>query len=67
MGFSFPRAFAQTEVNATLRGTVKDSSGGSITGAKITLAEPATGRVVRQAVSSESGDFEFDELQRYHD
>ena len=50
-------------VNATLRGTVKDNSGASIVGAKVVLSEPATGRVVRQAVSSASGDFEFDELQ----
>jgi hypothetical protein len=42
---------------------VKDASGGNVAGAKIILSQPATGRVVRQAVSSATGDFEFDELQ----
>lgn len=57
------QGFGQAPVNATLRGTVKDASGGNVAGAKIILSEPATGRVVRQAVSSATGDFEFDELQ----
>jgi Carboxypeptidase regulatory-like domain/TonB dependent receptor len=50
-------------ISATLRGTVTDGSGANIPGAKITLSEPSTGRVVRQATSSSSGEFEFDELQ----
>ncbi len=61
-GLTVQQGFAQM-VSATLRGTVKDNSGASIVGAKVTLSEPATGRVVRQAVSSASGDYEFDELQ----
>ncbi len=61
-GLVTTQGVAQT-VNATLRGTARDSSGASIVGAKITLSEPATGRVVRQAVSSATGDYEFDELQ----
>ena len=61
-GLTIQQGFAQM-VSATLRGTVKDNSGASIVGAKVTLSEPATGRVVRQAVSSASGDYEFDELQ----
>jgi hypothetical protein len=62
VGLAASPGFAQV-VNATLRGTVRDASGASIVGAKVTLSEPATGQVVRQAVSSASGDFEFDELQ----
>jgi hypothetical protein len=50
-------------ISATLRGTVTDGSGANIPGAKITLSEPSTGRVVRQATSSSNGEFEFDELQ----
>jgi hypothetical protein len=50
-------------VNATLRGKVTDSSGASIVGAKVILSEPSTGQEVRQATSSATGDFEFDELQ----
>ena len=60
-GLAGNRGFAQA-VNATLRGTVKDNSGASVVGAKVTLSEPATGRVVRQAVTSATGDYEFDEL-----
>ena len=59
-GLAGNRGFAQM-VNATLRGTVKDNSGASVVGAKITLSEPATGQVVRQAVTSASGDYEFDQ------
>jgi hypothetical protein len=50
-------------ISATLRGTVTDGSGANVPGAKITLSEPSTGRVVRQATSSANGEFEFDELQ----
>jgi hypothetical protein len=50
-------------ISATLRGTVTDGSGANVPGAKITLSEPSTGRVVRQATSSSNGEFEFDELQ----
>ncbi|MGA7709998.1 MAG: carboxypeptidase-like regulatory domain-containing protein, partial [Acidobacteriaceae bacterium] len=61
-GLTVHQGFGQM-ANSTLRGTVKDNSGASVVGAKITLSEPATGRIVRQAVSSASGDYEFDELQ----
>ena len=44
-------------------GTVTDTSGANIPGAKITLSEPSTGRVVRQGTSSSTGVYEFDELQ----
>ena len=54
------QAVAQT-VSSTLLGTVTDSSGGHIVGAKLTLSEPSTGQVVRQAVSTATGDYEFDE------
>ena len=50
-------------ITATLRGTVTDTSGANVPGAKITLSEPSTGRVVRQTTSSSTGDYEFDELQ----
>src|SRR5580692_6988057 len=53
---------AQT-LNATLRGTVTDSSGASVAGAEITLLEQTTGQTVRKASSQASGDFEFDELK----
>ncbi len=56
-----PQGGAQT-VSSTLRGTVTDHSGAIVVGAKVSLTEPSTGRVVRQAVSSGSGEFEFDEL-----
>jgi hypothetical protein len=55
-------ALAQN-VNATLRGTVTDASSGVIPGAQLTLIEPATGQVVRQASSMSNGDFEFSELK----
>ncbi|NYF80645.1 carboxypeptidase regulatory-like domain-containing protein [Granulicella arctica] len=61
-GLAATRSVAQA-VDATLRGTVRDTSGASIVGAKVVLTEPSTGQVVRQVVSSESGDFEFDELK----
>jgi len=55
-------AYSQT-VNATLRGTVLDTSGSVVSGADLTLIEPATGQVVRHITSISSGDFEFDELK----
>ncbi len=50
-------------LSATLRGAVTDTSGATIPGATITLSEPSTGRVVRTATSSSTGDYEFDALQ----
>ncbi|WP_446743232.1 TonB-dependent receptor domain-containing protein [Silvibacterium acidisoli] len=54
-------AFAQT-TNATLLGTVTDTSGAVVAGAQVTLLEPKTGRTVRQITSKGDGGFEFDEL-----
>jgi hypothetical protein len=54
--------YAQT-VNSTLRGTVSDPSGSVIPNAHMTLIEPSTGQTVRQANSSATGGFEFDELK----
>jgi Carboxypeptidase regulatory-like domain/TonB dependent receptor len=62
MVFMMQGAIAQT-VSSSLRGTVKDATGGGVVGAKVALSEPATGQVVRQATSGSSGDFEFDELK----
>ncbi len=59
---TIPNSRAQL-VSATLRGTVTDATGASVVGAKVTLTEPSTGRVLRQAVSSGAGDYEFDQLQ----
>lgn len=53
---------AQT-VNATLRGTVTDAGGSLVANADLKLIEPATGQLVRQAKSSATGDFEFNELK----
>lgn len=55
-------AMAQT-VNSTLRGTASDASGSAVANAEINLYEPATGQLVRHAVTNESGDFEFAELK----
>jgi hypothetical protein len=53
---------AQT-TNATLRGTVTDTSGGAIAGANVTLMEPRTGQTVGHATSTGGGDFEFNEIK----
>jgi hypothetical protein len=50
-------------VNATLRGTVTDASGGAVPSAHLSLVEPSTGQVVREATSMANGDFEFGELK----
>lgn len=55
-------ALAQS-LNATLRGTVTDSTGAAVAGAQVTLLEPNTGQTVRTAISQGSGDFQFDELK----
>jgi len=53
---------AQT-VNATLRGTVMDSSGSVVANAKVELYEPMTGQKVREVTSTDTGDFELNELK----
>lgn len=54
-------AFAQA-VNATLLGSVADSSGASIAGAKVTATETNTG-VVHTAKTNESGNYTFPDLR----
>ena len=63
VGLVAPASSDAQVLTATLRGTVTDTSGANIPGAKITLSEPSTGRVVRQTTSSSTGEYEFDELQ----
>lgn len=55
-------SFAQT-TNATLLGTVTDTSGAVVAGAKATLSQPATGHVIGSTLSSSSGGYEFNQLQ----
>ena len=55
-------ATAQTGFSA-LRGNVTDASGAVVTGAQVTLIEPATGMQVRTAESDAQGNFEFPNLK----
>jgi hypothetical protein len=55
-------ATAQTGF-AALRGNVTDASGAVVTGAQVTLTEPATGLQVRTAESDAQGNFEFPNLK----
>src|ERR1035438_4528376 len=55
-------ATAQTGFSA-LRGNVTDGSGAVVTGAQVTLIEPATGMQVRTAESDAQGNFEFPNLK----
>jgi hypothetical protein len=48
---------------AVLRGTVSDPSGAVIPGATLTLTEPATGLLVRTAVSDQFGNYEMPDLR----
>ncbi|MEZ2346611.1 carboxypeptidase regulatory-like domain-containing protein [Terriglobus sp. RCC_193] len=50
-------------MNATLRGTVMDSSGSVVAKAKVELYEPLTGQKVRETISADTGDFEVNELK----
>ena len=59
LGFSAP--VVGQSVNATLLGTVTDSSGAVVAGAKVTTAEMNTG-VKREAATNESGNYEFPNL-----
>jgi hypothetical protein len=63
LSFAFTTMASAQTVNAVLRGTVTDVSGGVVPNAELRLLEPATGQVVRQAMSTSTGDFEFDELK----
>ena len=49
-------------VNATLLGTVIDSSGAAVAGAKVTATEIATG-LFHTSVTNESGNFTFPDMQ----
>ncbi len=48
-------------VNATLLGTVADSSGAVVAGAKVTIKEMRTG-VSRMATTNESGNYQFSDI-----
>ena len=57
---SAPRVAGQA-VNATLLGTVTDSSGAAVANAKVGVMEIKTG-VKRQAITNESGNYQFENL-----
>ena len=56
-----PSLFGQA-VNATLLGTITDSTGATVAGAKVTATEVATG-VIHESVSNESGNYTFPNMQ----
>jgi Carboxypeptidase regulatory-like domain len=60
LGFS--QALLGQAVNGTLLGTVTDASGATIANASVTTTQSATG-LVHQAVTNESGNFTFPDLQ----
>ena len=57
----FPARVVGQAVNATLLGTVTDSSGAVVAGAKVTIKEMRTG-VSRVATSNESGNYQFSDI-----
>src|SRR2546423_529543 len=57
-----PQRVAGQAVNATLLGTVSDSSGAAVTAAQVTITEMRTG-VKRSAVTNESGNYQFSDLK----
>ena len=59
LGFSSPSA--GQAVNATLLGTVTDSSGAAVTNAKVTITETNTG-ISRTSQTNESGNYVFPDL-----
>jgi len=59
LGFSAP--VVGQAVDATLLGTVTDSSGGVVVGAQVTITEMNTG-VARSAGTNDSGNYEFPTL-----
>jgi hypothetical protein len=61
--FGYLQPVSAQSINATLKGTVADSSGAVISGAELTLLEPSTGQVIRRGTSQANGDFEFDEIK----
>src|SRR4051812_24949561 len=56
-----PQAYAQG-VTGTINGTVKDSSGGIIPGATVTLVSESRGVSSTPVITSERGDFVFPNL-----
>ena len=56
-----PSLFGQA-VNATLLGTVTDSSGATVAGAKVTATEVTTG-LIHESMTNESGNFTFPNMQ----
>src|SRR5437868_11848112 len=59
--FLSPGHAAGQAVNATLLGTVTDSSGGTVAGAQVTIMEMKTG-VKRNATTNESGNYQFSDI-----
>jgi Carboxypeptidase regulatory-like domain/TonB dependent receptor len=55
-----PSLFGQA-VNATLLGTITDSTGATVAGAKVTATEVATG-LIHESVTNESGNFTFPDM-----
>jgi hypothetical protein len=55
-----PSLFGQA-VNATLLGTITDSSGATVGGAKVTATETATG-LIHESVTNESGNYTFPDM-----
>jgi hypothetical protein len=59
---SFSHALLGQAVNATLLGTITDSSGATVAGAKVTATEVATG-LIHESVTNESGNFTFPDME----
>jgi hypothetical protein len=55
-----PSLFGQA-VNATLLGTITDSTGATVPGAKVTATETATG-LIHESVTNESGNYTFPDM-----
>jgi len=55
-----PSLFGQA-VNATLLGTITDSTGATVGGAKVTATETATG-LIHESVTNESGNYTFPDM-----
>jgi Carboxypeptidase regulatory-like domain len=60
LGFS--HAMLGQAVNGTLLGTITDSSGATVAGAKVTATEVATG-LIHESVTNESGNFTFPDME----
>jgi hypothetical protein len=60
LGLSPAALFGQA-VNATLLGTITDSTGATVPGAKVTATETATG-LIHESVTNESGNYTFPDM-----